>query len=134
MDAALRRRVRARAGDRCEYCRLHQDDEPFFRLQIEHVRAKQHGGADDVDNLALACHHCNLHKGPNLAGIDPRTGKMVRLFHPRRHKWAWHFRWDGPVLVGRTAIGRATVDVLAMNLPERVALREELIEDGVFPP
>jgi hypothetical protein len=31
------------------------------------------GGSDDPDNLALACHHCNLHKGPNLAGVDPRT-------------------------------------------------------------
>src|SRR5262249_49097443 len=68
-----------------------------------------------------------LHKGPNLAGIDPTTGKLTRLFHPRRHKWSWHFRWDGPRLVGRTAIGRAIVAVLGMNLPHRVALRADLI-------
>jgi hypothetical protein len=85
-------------------------------------------------NLALACHEDNLHKGPNLTGIDPLTGKLTRLFHPRRHKWSWHFRWDGPLLVGRTAIGRTTVAVLGMNLPHRVTLREALIAAGRFPP
>jgi hypothetical protein len=44
----------------------------------------QHGGGDDADNLALACPDCNLRKGPNLTGIDPETGAVVRLFHPRR--------------------------------------------------
>jgi hypothetical protein len=57
----------------------------------------------------------------------------VRLFNPRRHKWARHFRWDGPLLVGRTPIGRVTVHVLGMNDPIRVALRQELIEEGLFP-
>jgi len=58
----------------------------------------------------------------------------VPLFHPRRHKWARHFRWQGPVIIGRTPIGRATVLLLCMNLPERVALRALLIQEGVFPP
>ena len=35
------------------------------------------GSLDEVDNLALACHRCNLHKGPNLSGIDPLTGDPV---------------------------------------------------------
>ena len=30
----------------------------------------------DEDNLALACAHCNRHKGPNLAGFDPETGML----------------------------------------------------------
>lgn len=134
MDAALREVVRLRAADCCEYCRLHQDQEPFFTFQIEHIIAKQHGGPDTAGNLAWACHHCNLHKGPNLSGIDPETGKMVRLFHPRKHKWDRHFRWDGAILVGRTPIGRATVAVLGINLPNRLALREALIDEGAFPP
>ena len=57
-----------------------------------------------------------------------------RLFHPRVHKWSAHFRWDGPMLVGRTDIGRTTVEVLEINLPHRVAMREALIDEGVFPP
>lgn len=47
MDAATRQFIRERARDRCEYCRLHQDDEPFFPFQIEHIIAKQHGGSHE---------------------------------------------------------------------------------------
>jgi hypothetical protein len=134
MHASTRALVRSRAGHRCEYCRIHQDDEPFYRLHVEHIVAKQHGGTDDADNLALACHHDNDHKGPNLTGIDPVTGNVVRLFHPRRQRWSRHFRFQGPRIVGRTQCGRATVAVLALNAPDRVELRAELIADGVFPP
>jgi hypothetical protein len=31
------------------------------------------------ENLAFACYHCNLHKGPNLSGIDQDSGALVRL-------------------------------------------------------
>jgi hypothetical protein len=77
---------------------------------------------------------CNSHKGPNIAGIDPATGKLSKLFNPRRHKWARHFRWDGPYLIGRTPVGRVTVVVLAMNDPEAVEVREALIDEGLFRP
>jgi hypothetical protein len=134
MDPSTRDLVWDRARHRCEYCLIHQDDEPFYRFHIEHVIAKQHGGGDDSDNLALACHHDNEHKGPNLSGIDPETGKVARLFNPRRQSWARHFRFDGPMIVGRTQCGRATVAVLALNARDRVDLRAELIANGVFPP
>jgi hypothetical protein len=100
MDAFTRELVRRRAGARCEYCGLHEDDDPLLKFHVEHIVAKQH----------------------------------TRLFHPRQHKWSWHFRWKGAILVGRTAIGRTTVAVLSMNLPHRVALREALIATGRFPP
>lgn len=83
MDPALRERVRTRAGQRCEYCRLHQRYAPFVSFHIEHIVPRQHGGSDDPSNLALACHRCNLHKGPNLTGIDPESGQVVQLFNPR---------------------------------------------------
>jgi 5-methylcytosine-specific restriction endonuclease McrA len=83
MDAATRDLVRRRADNRCEYCLLRQKDSELTH-HIEHIVAKQHGGADDVDNFALACHRCDLRKGPNLTGIDPVIGEMVPLFHPRR--------------------------------------------------
>jgi hypothetical protein len=134
MDASARELVWSRAGHRCEYCRIHQEDEPCFRLQVEHIVAKQHGGTDDPDNLALACHHDNEHKGPNLSGIDPETGKAVRLFHPRLQGWSRHSRFEGPVIVGRTQCGRATVAVLALNAQDRLELRAELIAEDVFPP
>ena len=133
MDAALRNAVRHRAQFRCEYCLLPEAYAPVTPFQIEHIIARQHGGRTAPSNLALACHHDNLHKGPNLTGIDPVTRKLVRLFHPRRMKWARHFRWDGPLLVGRTPVGRATIAVLQMNHEDRINLRQALIDEGVFP-
>lgn len=85
MEAAVRTLVRERAGDRCEYCHLKQEHLPFSTFHVEHVIARQHGGADDPSNLALACDRCNAHKGPNLSGIDPETGDIVPLYHPREH-------------------------------------------------
>ena len=135
MDETTASVVRERARYVCEYCRLPALIHPL-PFEIEHVVAKQHGGPTALGNLAFSCLHCNRHKGPNLAGIDHATSntKLVRLFNPRRHKWRRHFRWNGPELVGVTAIGRVTVHVLAMNDPVRVALRHTLIAEGVFPP
>jgi hypothetical protein len=76
----------------------------------------------------------NSHKGPNIAGLDPRTKKLTRLFNPRRHTWERHFRWNGPYLVGRTVVGRTTIAVLAMNDPAVIEVRRALIEEGRFPP
>jgi HNH endonuclease len=131
MDAALKHQVRQRAGGRCEYCRLPQSASgvPF---QFDHIRARQHKGTTTTANLALACIYCNGYKGPNLSGLDPLSGKLTPLFNPRRHKWSYHFRYDGGELTGRTAIGRATVEVLRINVPNLVALREVLMEDGLF--
>jgi hypothetical protein len=133
MDEALADFVWRRAGNCCEYCRLPQACSST-RFQIDHIIPQQHGGKTVASNLALASLADNNHKGPNLAGIDPRSGKRTWLFNPRRHKWSKHFRWQGPVLIGRTAIGRATIAVLATNLPHRVAQRAALIAEGVFPP
>ncbi|HZN67072.1 MAG TPA: HNH endonuclease signature motif containing protein [Tepidisphaeraceae bacterium] len=123
IPADLRDLVRTRAGDRCEYCRIHQDDDLFFRFHVEHIIARQHGGETVDSNLALSCHHCNLHKGPNLAGIDPTTGAVVTLYHPRTQSWVHHFERRGGAIVGLTATGRATVRVLAVNARDRIELR-----------
>jgi len=123
MDSELRSFVKRRADDRCEYCRIHQEDDPVFRFHLEHVVARQHGGSDVETNLALACHHCNLHKGPNLTGIDPSTGKIVALFNPRAQIWREHFTFNGNLVVGLTEVGRATVRVSAINAKSRLQLR-----------
>jgi HNH endonuclease len=134
MDETRAEQVRERAAGQCEYCRLPDAHHPG-PFEVEHVIAKQHRGPTILSNLVYSCLHCNRHKGPNLSGIDPATSrtKLVRLFNPRRHKWERHFRWQGTTLVGRTSIGRVTVHVLAMNDPLRVALRQELIDEGLFP-
>ncbi len=133
MEAWLQDEVRRRAGGFCEYCRI---PEWAVRLpfQIDHVIAEQHQGSTRLSNLAHACLACNKHKGPNIASIDPQTRKLVRLFNPRRHSWSRHFKWEGPFLRGATPIGRATIIVLAINDPFQIALRQTLLDEGVFPP
>lgn len=129
MDAGARRLVRERAQERCEYCRLHQSNSELVH-HIEHIVARQHGGTDHVDNLALACHRCNLQKGPNLSGIDPVTGRVENLFHPRRDRWGEHFSFREAYIEGLTPCGRTTVEVLFLNDARRLELRQELLELG----
>ena len=62
------------------------------------------------------------------------TGELVPLFDPRNDVWDDHFKWDGAILRGRTPTGRATAEILAINHPDFVLLRETLIEEGTFPP
>lgn len=126
MKSELRSYIRQRAGDRCEYCRLPQHALPFATFHIEHIIARQHGGATDSDNLALACDRCNLFKGPNLTGIDPATQMTIALFNPRTMAWTDHFRQIGWQVEGVSPIGRATVNVLNMNAQRRIQLREQM--------
>jgi hypothetical protein len=123
IDVATRREVRLRAANTCEYCGLRQEHSPLAPLQVEHVISRKHGGSDDLENLALACIDCNLAKGTNIAGIDPASGKLTELFHPRREFWSDHFEWQGAQLVGKTAIGRTTIEVLCINSEQQVQLR-----------
>jgi hypothetical protein len=66
-----------------------------------------------------------LHKGTNIAGFDPEMGALTTLFHPRRDRWDDQFKRQGAMIVGKTAIGRTTVDVLNLNSEEQMQLRTE---------
>jgi hypothetical protein len=94
------------------------------------IIAKKHRGPDDDDNLAWACIFCNLYKGPNLASLDPETGALTRLFHPRLDRWDDHFRQDVASIVGLTAVGRTTCWLLEMNSEVLSTLRTGLIREG----
>ena len=133
MDHATEQAVRSRARGLCEYCHALQTFYPE-RFQIDHIIARQHRGETAMENLALCCLECNLRKGPNIASIDPQSLARVDLFHPRRDIWNEHFLWRLGLLVGVTPVGRATVALLDINRPPRLAVRLALIEEGVFPP
>ncbi len=83
MKRALVNRVRQAAGGRCEYYRMRRQFDPL-PFQVDHIIAEQHGGETVFENLAWSCLHGNKYKGPNIASIDPLTGKLVPLFHPRK--------------------------------------------------
>lgn len=132
MDPATQKAVRERAKHRCEYCQFPAEfaELPFH---CDHVIAHQHGGTTVLENLAFACCYCNRYKGPNLSSVDPISAKVVPLFHPRRDSWNDHFSWNGPVLAGKTPSGRATIQALRLNRADAVAVRQLLMEEGVFP-
>jgi len=83
-----------------------------------------YGGTDSTANLALACPEFNFHKGTNLTGIDPDTGKVTHVFNPRKERWEDHFAIDGVRVKGKTAMGRTTVWLLRMNDSDRLRWRK----------
>lgn len=131
MDRAVKNVVTLQAGNACEYCGLPQSC-TTLRHQVDHIFAEKHDGKTVLGNLALTCMLCNLYKGTNISGIDPVTRKMVKLFHPRKNSWNAHFRWDGVVLEGKTAIARATIHVLRINHKKRLRHRELFYQAGMF--
>jgi hypothetical protein len=133
MDEAFRQLVRQRADDRCEYCLLPQHAAPVYRFHVEHIRARQHGGSDALDNLALACPNCNHHKGPNLSAVDPLSDEVVLLFNPRTQVREEHFDATGVRITGITPIGRATASLLSFNADPQLRLREALYKRGEWP-
>ena len=102
---------------------------------MDHVIPEVAGGETVVSNLALACVHCSLRKGARVAASDPKTGVLVRLFHPRQQEWNSHFRWNGTLLAGVSATGRATIHALGLNSPEHRIIRSiEALLDRHPPP
>ena len=126
----LEAEVRRRAAERCEYC-LFPEVAAELPFHLDHIIAQKHGGQTESENLAWACFSCNLRKGPNIAGFDPESDELTRLFHPRRDTWLHHFVWDRVWLRGKTPIGRATI-VLDINHPDSLAVREALRDEGIF--
>ena len=131
VSAKLQRLVRERAGDCCEYCQLPAEF-AWLPFQIDHIISEKLHGPTTAENLAWSCEFCNSPKGPLAAGY--LAGKHAPLFHPRKDRWSDHFQWNGPLLVGKTDVGLATIDVLWINHPDRVNVRQGLLEEGVFPP
>ncbi len=126
MTEQLRQFVRERAQFRYEYCRMPERLLPFHRFEADHIRPEKFGGSTSEENLAWSCLPCNRHKGPLVAGHDPDSSELVRLFNPRSDAWDEHFQYRAPHIVGRTAIGRASAWALEMNSPDYVELREAL--------
>lgn len=132
ISAALRREVRERAGERCEYCLL-AESQAFFPHEPDHLIALKHGGETISANLALACFYCNRFKGPNIASLDPVTRKLVAIFNPRTQVWSEHFRLNGARIVPLTPIGRATEQLLRLNIRSRVEVRQRWVALGLYP-
>lgn len=135
LSVSVQEQVRQRANCLCEYC--HTDETwQYIPFTIDHIKAVSEGGEDSLDNLALACFHCNRYKSNKQMAFDPETEKAVPLFNPRQHRWADHFIWSGNGLfiVPLTAIGRATVGLLEFNRERIQQIRSADMTIGRHPP
>ena len=126
--------VARRADHRCEYC--HAPEAAFnFPFEVEHVVPTAHGGADESDNVALACRACNVRKGDAVTVRDDVTGTEVPLFHPRADRWSDHFATDPDTgeIIGLTPTGRTTAARLDLNHPRHLAARAVWVQLRLYP-
>ena len=135
ISETFQEQVRQRASDLCEYCHASERWQ-YVSFTVDHVVPITLGGADSLDNLALACFHCNRRKSNKLTGVDSQSGIEVSLFNPRCDRWGDHFIWsaDGLLIVGLTATGRTTIEVLALNRERVIHIRAADQEIGRHPP
>ena len=128
---AVRKQVYERAKGCCEYC-LITDVTAFAPHEIDHIIAEKHGGLTEAENLALSCTLCNKHKGSDLTSIDPETGEIVQLYHPRQDLWHEHFQLKGAEVVPLTSKGRVTIRLLQLNRRDTVEERQLLLQAGML--
>ena len=129
----IRRQVAERAECRCEYCLM---PEQFLAtaFHIDHIRSRKHGGKTILINLAYACPHCNQNKGSDIATfLDEQNEQTVRFFNPRKDNWHDHFDINYGEILPKTDIGKATINILDFNQPEKIMLRQALIDIGQYP-
>jgi hypothetical protein len=107
-----------------------------FLFSIDHIIPVSEGGEDRLENLALACFHCNRHKSNKQRAFDRETERPVPLFNPRKHRRSDHFIWSGNglLIIPLTPIGRATVDLLELNRERIQQIRSADASIGRHPP
>jgi HNH endonuclease len=132
---SVQTQVRERANFLCEYCHASEQWQ-YVRFTVDHVVPLSLSGLDDLENLALACFHCNRRKTNHQTGIDPQSKEETPLFNPRQQIWREHFTWskDGLVIIALTAIGRTTIEALALNRERVIYIRAADQEIGRHPP
>jgi hypothetical protein len=131
ISTALRRQVRERAGNRCEYCLIHED-ETEFGCEVDHILSEKHSGPTVADNLALACFFCNRNKGSDMGSVRRSDDPVfIRFFNPRTDLWEEHFEHDSEFrIMGRTDIGRTTARIFGFNVEARLLERQAAADEA----
>ncbi len=127
---ALRRAVRERAANRCEYCGIHEDDTEFG-CEVDHIISEKHMGRTELDNLAFSCFFCNRNKGSDIGSVrSSEDSEIIRFFNPRADVWSEHFAFDARRhIVPATDIGRVTARIFGFNAENRLLERQALEEE-----
>lgn len=127
--------VRQRANFLCEYCHASEKWQ-YIPFTVDHVIPLNKGGSNSIENLALACFHCNRQKSNKLRAIDDDSGMQVSLFNPRTDLWEENFIWSSDTLriIGLTSVARATIAQLSLNRERIINIRAADREVGRHPP
>jgi hypothetical protein len=128
-------KVRETSCFRCGYCLILQQYSPMI-FQFDHYFPVSLGGTNDEENLWLACGNCNNAKSDKIEAFDSVTNQKVSIFNPRTQIWNEHFEMseDRAIIIGKTPIGRGTVEALKLNDERVVAVRVEWVSAGWHPP
>lgn len=134
VSGKLRQKIIEQARNRCGYC-LGEQRYIFAPLEIDHLLPTAKGGTDTEENLWLACALCNPRKGAKTHETDNVTRRKTPLFNPRKQNWNIHFKVvNGIEIVGKTAVGRATVKALQLNNHLAITVRKNWRTAGWYPP
>ena len=131
----LQRQVRSHFAGRCAYCQT-PEELTVVIFEIEHIIPRSADGQTTFHNLCLACPTCNRYKSNRQTAPDLLTGAEVALFHPHNQIWRHHFAWSAEAteLIGLTATGRATIELLQINRPQMLRIRSMWLALGEHPP
>jgi HNH endonuclease len=128
----IQAKVRQRAEFLCEYCHTIEHWQ-YVRFTIDHILPNDD---DSLENLALACFHCNRRKSNKTDVSDAETNEIVSVFNPRLHLWSEHFEWskDKIYILSKTAVGRVTTELLQLNRARILLIREADVAVNRHPP
>jgi hypothetical protein len=132
ISRANRKVVIERAGHRCEYCRV-LEYLSAYDYHVDHIIGLQHGGNNNLNNLAYGCSPCNWKKGPNISTVLEMEGPLIRLFNPRTQDWFEHFETKNGLILPRSVIGEATIKLLDLNAPYKIEERFVMGHSGFYP-
>jgi 5-methylcytosine-specific restriction endonuclease McrA len=83
LSSELQQQIRERAEFLCEYCHASEKWQ-YVQFTIDHIIPIRQGGTDSLDNLALACFHCNRRKTDKTTSTLPQSKERIPLFNPRQ--------------------------------------------------
>ena len=135
ISATIKSLVIKRSKGYCEYCKCPSDFSTEL-FSIEHILPRSKEGLNEIDNLAYACIGCNIYKSNKTEYLDVVSQELSPLYNPRSMNWNDHFIWDELLtsIVGKTSIGRATIEAIRLNRKPLKNLRRALIAIGEHPP
>jgi HNH endonuclease len=128
----IQQTVRQRADYLCEYCHTNERWQ-YVRFTIDHILPNDD---DSLENLALACFHCNRRKSNKISVFNAELNEHIPIFNPRLHLWTEHFEWseNNISILPKSKIGEAAIELLELNRQRILLIRDADVLVNRHPP